>query len=131
MKKLGLIQEDTPNQDWWRSLRAGNRPTLPQCGFCSFMNCVLVTLNVNSDYVDDDADEELRMMMFNVNNPNFYTLQFLRKRLNFVIYICCKIYDLQYFHLVDEYGYSMNASFHEMTRVTQSNEQQNSCNEVS
>jgi len=37
----------------WRSLTSGNRPTLPQCGrlmrMWSFMDCVLVTLNIDDD----------------------------------------------------------------------------------
>jgi len=50
MKRFGLVNDDdSHNQDKWRSLTTGNHPTLSHCGTegVSFTDYIPVTLNVN------------------------------------------------------------------------------------
>jgi len=47
LKRLGLVNDDAQNRDKWRSLTTGNcLSTVMRVG--SYMDCVLVTLNVSS-----------------------------------------------------------------------------------
>jgi len=51
-RRLGLVKDNVHNLDIRRSLTTKNRPTLPECGnegVILYMDCVLMTCNVNDD----------------------------------------------------------------------------------